>query len=69
MLKVVGIVGSPRKNGNTEFMVKYTLDKIKIITAIILTTIANIHTFFFDCLNSEKYVSEYSLSFSIQLLL
>lgn len=29
MLKVVGIVGSPRKNGNTEFMVKYTLDKIK----------------------------------------
>lgn len=28
MLKVVGIVGSPRKNGNTEFMVKTTLDKI-----------------------------------------
>lgn len=28
MLKVVGIVGSPRKKGNTEFMVKTTLDKI-----------------------------------------
>ncbi|RAP53486.1 MAG: flavodoxin [Methanosphaera sp. rholeuAM270] len=29
MLKVVGIVGSPRKNGNTEFMVKTTLEKIE----------------------------------------
>lgn len=29
MLKVVGIVGSPRSNGNTEFMVQTTLDKIK----------------------------------------
>ena len=28
MLKVVGIVGSPRTEGNTEFMVKRTLDKI-----------------------------------------
>ena len=28
MLKVVGVVGSPRKEGNTEFMVKYTLDRI-----------------------------------------
>ncbi|WP_323735587.1 flavodoxin family protein [Methanosphaera sp. ISO3-F5] len=28
MLKVVGIVGSPRAEGNTEFMVKRTLDKI-----------------------------------------
>lgn len=29
MLKVVGIVGSPRANGNTEFMVKHTLNEIK----------------------------------------
>ena len=29
MLKVVGIVGSPRSNGNTEFMVKTTLNEIK----------------------------------------
>lgn len=29
MQKVVGIVGSPRANGNTEFMVKTTLDKIE----------------------------------------
>jgi multimeric flavodoxin WrbA len=29
MLKVIGIVGSPRSGGNTEFMVKTTLDKIK----------------------------------------
>lgn len=28
MLKVVGIVGSPRAEGNTEFMVKRTLEKI-----------------------------------------
>ncbi len=28
MLKVVGIVGSPRSEGNTEFMVRTTLDKI-----------------------------------------
>ena len=28
MTKVVGIVGSPRKNGNTEFLVKTCLDKI-----------------------------------------
>lgn len=28
MLKVVGIVGSPRKKSNTEFMVQTTLDKI-----------------------------------------
>lgn len=29
MSKVIGIVGSPRKNGNTEFMVKTTLNKIE----------------------------------------
>lgn len=29
MLKVVGIVGSPRAGGNTEFMVKHTLDMIE----------------------------------------
>ncbi|MBE6485756.1 MAG: flavodoxin family protein [Methanosphaera stadtmanae] len=29
MSKVVGIVGSPRANGNTEFMVKTTLNRIK----------------------------------------
>lgn len=29
MLKVVGIVGSPRTNGNTEFMVKHTLLKLE----------------------------------------
>lgn len=28
MLKVVGIVGSPRENGNTEFMVKTALDEV-----------------------------------------
>lgn len=28
MLKVVGIVGSPRSNGNTEFMVKHALNRI-----------------------------------------
>ena len=38
MLKVVGIVGSPRSNGNTEFMVKHTLnelDKLGIETELI----------------------------------
>lgn len=29
MLKVIGIVGSPRSNGNTEFMVRTTLEKIE----------------------------------------
>ncbi len=29
MLKVVGIVGSPRSEGNTEFMVRYTLDELE----------------------------------------
>ena len=28
MLKIIGIVGSPRKDGNTEFMVKTALDEI-----------------------------------------
>ncbi len=28
-MKVIGIVGSPRANGNTEFMVKTTLEKIE----------------------------------------
>lgn len=27
-MKVVGIVGSPRKNGNTEYLTRYTLDAI-----------------------------------------
>ena len=29
LLTVIGIVGSPRANGNTEFMVKTTLEKIE----------------------------------------
>ena len=29
MLKIVGIVGSPRRDGNTEFMVKKTLSEIE----------------------------------------
>ena len=29
MAKVVGIVGSPRKDGNTEFLVQTALDKIQ----------------------------------------
>ena len=27
-MKVVGIVGSPRSNGNTEYLVRNTLDEI-----------------------------------------
>ncbi len=30
MLKVVGIVGSPRNGGNTEYMVNYTLNELKM---------------------------------------
>lgn len=31
MLKVVGIVGSPRNGGNTEYMVNYTLNELKML--------------------------------------
>lgn len=29
-MKVIGIVGSPRSGGNTEYMVNYTLDELKM---------------------------------------
>ncbi len=41
MLKVVGIVGSPRNGGNTEFMVQSTLDKLE--TMGITTELITLH--------------------------
>ena len=58
-MKVVGICGSPRRGGNTEFATQYTLDRIAekgIETELIRLCEVDVHycTACYDCVKAKK---------------